>query len=177
VKKWLLQNQPQEVAGFLPPAQSLLETTLQLVVTRALQARTTEPPLGIVLGSTHIHPTRLARLVQPVGGRSTTRGLINQEVGTPPPPCFPHTMLNVKRVKDNMRLAFIEKLFTNREIGTSVQTRYLRFKGMLYENERYLCDINCVQLQKALAWFQCGNTQLEAVQGVWLGVPYVERLC
>jgi hypothetical protein len=28
------------------------------------------------------------------------------------PPCFPHTMLNVKRVKHNMRLAFIEKLFT-----------------------------------------------------------------
>jgi hypothetical protein len=27
VKKWLLQNQPQEVAGFLPPAQSSLETT------------------------------------------------------------------------------------------------------------------------------------------------------
>jgi hypothetical protein len=53
-------------------------------------------------------------------------------------------MLNVKRVKDNMRLAFIEKLFTNREIGTSMQTRYLRFKGMLYESERYLCDINYV---------------------------------
>jgi hypothetical protein len=29
------------------------------------------------------------------------------------PPGFPHTMLNVKRVKHNMRLAFIEKLFTN----------------------------------------------------------------
>ncbi len=36
------------------------------------------------------------------------------------PPGFPHTMLNVKRVKHNMRLAFIEKLFTNREIGTGV---------------------------------------------------------
>ncbi len=36
------------------------------------------------------------------------------------PPGFPHTMLNVKRVKHNMRLAFIEKLFTNQEIGTSV---------------------------------------------------------
>jgi hypothetical protein len=33
---------------------------------------------------------------------------------------FPHTMLNIKRVKHNMRLAFIEKLFTNREIGISV---------------------------------------------------------
>jgi hypothetical protein len=39
-------------------------------------------------------------------------------------------MLSVKMVKDNMQLAFIEKLFTNRKIGTSVQTRYLRFKGM-----------------------------------------------
>jgi len=43
-----------------------------------------------------------------------------------------------------MRLAFIEKLFTKCEIGTSVQTRYLRFKGMSYESERYLCDINYV---------------------------------
>jgi len=144
VKKWLFQNQPQEVTGFLPPVQSPLETTLQLAVTRALQAGTTKLPLGTVPGSTHIHPTCLARLVQPVGGRSTTKGPINQEVGIPPPPGFPHTMLNVKGVKDNIRLAFIKKLFTNREIGTSVQTRYLRFKGMSYENERYLCDINCV---------------------------------
>jgi hypothetical protein len=144
VKKWLFQNQPQKVAGFLPPAQSPLETTFQLVVTRALQAGTTQLPLGIVPRSTHIHPTHLARLVQPVGGRSTTRGLINQEVGAPPPLGFPHTMLNVKRVKDNMRLVFIEKLFTNHEIGTSMQTRYLRFNGMSYESESYLCDINCV---------------------------------
>jgi len=52
-----------------------------------------------------------------------------------------------------MRLAFIEKLFTNREIGTNVQIRYLRFKGMSYESEKYLCDINCVQLRKALDQF------------------------
>jgi hypothetical protein len=32
-----------------------------------------------------------------------------------------HQMLSVKRVKDNMRQAFIEKLFSNCEIGTSVQ--------------------------------------------------------
>jgi hypothetical protein len=153
------------VVGFLPPAQSLLETTFQLVATCALQAGTTQLPLGIVPGSTHIHPTRLTRLVQPVGGRFTTKGLINQKVGAPPPPSFPHTMLNVKRVKDNMRLAFIEKLFTNRKIRTSVQTRYLCFKGMLYESESYLCDINYVRLWKALARFQCGNTQLEAVLG------------
>jgi hypothetical protein len=86
-------------------------------------------------------------------------------------------MLNVKRVKDNMRLAFIEKLFTNREIGTSMQTRYLRFKGTSYESERYLCDINCVQLRKALARFRCGNTQLEVLLGAWKGVPYAERFC
>ncbi len=158
VKKWLLQNQPQEVARILPPAQSPLETTLQFAATCALQAGTTELLLGTVPGSTHIHPTCLARLVQLVGGRSTMRGPINQEVGIPPLLGFPHTMLNVKRVKDNMRLTFIEKLFTNREIGTSVQTRYLHFKGMSYESERYLCDINCVQLWKALAQFRCGNT-------------------
>jgi hypothetical protein len=165
------------VAGFLPPAQSPLETTLQLATTRVLRVGTIQPPLGIVLESTHIHPTRLARLVESVGGRSTTRGLINQEVGTPPPLGFPHTMLNVKKVKDNMRLAFIEKLFTNCEIGTNVQIRYLRFKGMSYESKSYLCDINCVQLRKALAWFRCGNTQLEAILGAWKGVPYAERLC
>jgi len=45
--------------------------------------------------------------------------------------------------------AFIEKLFIICKIGTNVQIRYLRFKGMLYEN--YLCDINYVQLRKALA--------------------------
>jgi hypothetical protein len=80
-------------------------------------------------------------------------------------PGFPHTMLNVKKVKHNIWLAFIEKLFTNREIGTSVQTRYLRFKGMSYESESYLCDISCVQLWKALARFRCGNSQLEVVLG------------
>ncbi len=165
------------MVGFLPLIQSPLETTLQLAATRALQAGTTELPLGIVPGSTHIHPTCLARLVQLVGGRSTTRGPINQEVGIPPPLGFPHTMLNVKMVKDNMRLAFIEKLFTNCEIGTSVQTRYLCFKGMSYKSERYLCDINYVQLRKALAWFRCGNTQLETMLGAWKGVPYTERLC
>jgi hypothetical protein len=85
-------------------------------------------------------------------------------------------MLNVKKVKDNTQLTFIEKLFTNCEIRTNVQTKYLRFKGMSYESERYLCDINCVQLQKVLARFRCGNTQLEVVLGAWKGVPYVERL-
>jgi hypothetical protein len=86
-------------------------------------------------------------------------------------------MLSVKRVKDNMRLAFIEKLFTNREIETSMQTKYLRFKGMSYESKNYLCDIGCVQLQKALAQFRCGNTQVEVVLGAWKGMPYTERFC
>jgi len=76
-----------------------------------------------------------------------------------------------------MQLAFIEKLFTNREIGTNVQTKYLHFKGMLYESENYLCDINYVWLRKALAWFRCGNTQLEAVLGAWKVVSYPKRLC
>jgi hypothetical protein len=115
--------------------------------------------------------------VQPVGARSTTGGLIKQEVGAPRPPGFPHTMLSVKRMKDNMQLTFIEKLFTNREIGTSMQIRYLRFKGMSYESENYLCDINYVQLWKALAWFRCGNTQLEVMLGARKGVPYAKKLC
>jgi hypothetical protein len=56
------------------------------------------------------------QLVQLVGAKSTTRGPINQEVGAPPPSGFPHTMLSVKRVKHNMQLAFIEKLFSNYKI-------------------------------------------------------------
>jgi hypothetical protein len=86
-------------------------------------------------------------------------------------------MLSVKRVKDNVRLIFIEKFFTNRKIGINVQTRYLCFKGMLYESKNYLCDIRCVQLWKVLAWFWCGNTQLEVMLGAWKGVPYIERFC
>jgi hypothetical protein len=117
------------------------------------------------------------QLVQPISARSTTRGPTNQEVGAPPLPSFPHTMLSVKRVKDNMRLALIEKFFTNREIGTSVQTRYLSFKGMSYESKSYLCDISCVQLRKVLARFWCGNMQLDIMLGAWKGMPYAEKLC
>ncbi len=114
------------------------------------------------------------QLVQPVGARSTTGGPINQEVGAPPPLGFPHTMLSVKKVKDNMQLAFIEKLFTNRKIGINMQIIYLCFKGMSYESKNYLCDISYVQLRKesknylcdisyvqlrkVLARFQCGNS-------------------
>jgi hypothetical protein len=101
---------------------------------------------------------------------------INQGAGAPPSPGFLYTMLSVKMVKDNMRLAFIEKLFTNCEIGTNVQTRYLCFKGMSYKSKNYLCDINYVQLRK-MARFWCGNTQLEVMLGLWKGVPYVERFC
>jgi hypothetical protein len=102
----------------------------------------------------------------------------NQPGGWGPTPLgFPHTMLNVKRVKDNMQQTFIEKLFTNRKIGTNVQTRYLRFKGMLYKSKTYLCDNNYVQLWKALAWSWCDNMQLEVVLSAWKDVPYAEKLC
>jgi hypothetical protein len=59
VKKWLLKNQSQEMVGFLPLVQPLLETTFQLTVTHALQVRTVQPPLEMALGTTHIHPTHL----------------------------------------------------------------------------------------------------------------------
>jgi hypothetical protein len=72
----------------------------------------------------------MLQLIQPVGVRSTMGGSINQEAKAPPLSSFPHTMLSVKRMKDNMQLAFIEKFFTNHEIRTSVQTRYLHLKGM-----------------------------------------------
>jgi hypothetical protein len=86
-------------------------------------------------------------------------------------------MLSVKKVEDNIWLAFIEKLFTNCAIRTNRQTRYLRFKGMSYDNESYICDISCVQLRKVVARFRCGNTQLEVILGAWKGVPYIERFC
>ncbi len=175
-------------------------------MTHALQMGTTQPSLGMVPETTHIHLIHLVgvrgwaesqvlwcnmhnirvgaqmaklttlQLVQPVRVRSMTRNSIKQKAGAHPLG-FPHTMLSVNRVKDNMQLAFIEKLFTNREIEISVQTKYLRFKGMSYESEDYLCDINFVQLRKALAQFQCGNTQLEVMLSAWKGVMYAERLC
>jgi hypothetical protein len=124
------------------------------------------------------------QLVQP-GAKFATRGPTNERLrggggarraGAPPPPGFLHTMLSVKRVKNNMQQAFIEKLFTNCEIETSM-TRYLCFKSMSYKSESYLCDITYVQLRKAPAQFQCDSTQLEVMLGVWKGVPYVKRLC
>ncbi len=190
------------MAGSLPLVQSSLETTLQFVATHALKAKTAQSLLEMALGIMHIHLTRLVgvrgwaesqvfwcnthnvqvgvrmaklvtlQLVQSVGARFMTRGLLNQEVGAPPLPDFRHTMLNVKRVKHNMRLTFIEKFFTNFEIGTSVQIRYLCFKGMSYKNESYLCDISCIQLRKTLARFRCDNSQLEVMLGASKGVPY-----
>ncbi len=59
MKKWLLKNQPQEVAGFIPSVQPLLETVPQLATTRVCQARIVQPPLEMALGTTHIHLTRL----------------------------------------------------------------------------------------------------------------------
>jgi hypothetical protein len=41
MKKWLLKNQPQEVAGSLPPVQ------------------TVQPLLEMAPGTMHIHPTHL----------------------------------------------------------------------------------------------------------------------
>jgi hypothetical protein len=60
------------------------------------------------------------QLVQLVGVRFATKGPTNQEAKAPPLLGFPHMMLNVERVKDNMQLTFIEKLFTNHEIGTNM---------------------------------------------------------
>jgi hypothetical protein len=59
VKKWLFKNQPQEVVGSLPLVQLSLEIMPQLTTTHALQARTVQPSLEMVHGTTHIHPTHL----------------------------------------------------------------------------------------------------------------------
>jgi hypothetical protein len=60
VKKWLLQNQPQEVISFLPLVLPLLKTTFQFATTRAFQVGTAQLPLGMVPRTMHIHLTRLA---------------------------------------------------------------------------------------------------------------------
>jgi hypothetical protein len=44
----------------------------------------------------------------------------NHEARAPPSLGFPHTMLSVKRMKHNMQLTFIKKLFNNCKIGTNV---------------------------------------------------------
>jgi hypothetical protein len=62
VKKWLLQNQPREVAGFLLPVQPPLETAPQHATTYAFRARIVQPSLGTNPRTTHIHLTCLARV-------------------------------------------------------------------------------------------------------------------
>jgi len=58
--------------------------------------------------------------VQLIGVKSMTRGSTNQEAKAPTCLGIPQIMLNVKRVKDNMWQAFIEKLFTNFETKTNM---------------------------------------------------------
>ncbi len=147
MKKWILQNQPQKVVGFLLFVQPSLETVHQFATTCVLQVGTAQSSLGMVLGTKHIHPTYLVGVRGWVESQILWCNVHNVRVGiqklwAPPPLGFPHTMLNVTRVKDNKWLAFIEKLFTNREITTNVQTRYLCFKGMSYESINYSCDIS-----------------------------------
>ncbi len=55
VKKWILKNQPQEVASFLPPVQLSLEMAPQFATIRGLQTKTAQLPL--FLGQrTYIRP-------------------------------------------------------------------------------------------------------------------------
>jgi hypothetical protein len=60
VRKWLLKNQPQEVAGFLPSVQSSLETMPQAAMAHAWQVGPVQPQLGMAFRTRHIHPTHLA---------------------------------------------------------------------------------------------------------------------
>jgi hypothetical protein len=89
--------------------------------TMAIQESTPRGGMFFAFGSTVIGngTSTCSDPCTPCGDYSTNQP-INQEVGVPPPPSFPHTMLNVKRLKANMRLTFIKKLFTNREIGTNM---------------------------------------------------------
>ncbi len=78
-----------------------METALQLAMARALQVEelATTSALQVVIVQL-LFPTCIAE--------------------ASPSPGFPRAMLNVERVKDNMQLAFIENLFTNRAIETNV---------------------------------------------------------
>jgi hypothetical protein len=60
VKKMATQESALGGGRFLPLVQSSLKTAPQLATTRAFQAGTTQSPLGMVPGTTHIHPTHLA---------------------------------------------------------------------------------------------------------------------
>jgi hypothetical protein len=62
MKKCLLKNQPQEVAGFLPLVQPALKTVPPLTMTCALQAGIAQLPSGTVPRTMHIHLTRLTRV-------------------------------------------------------------------------------------------------------------------
>ncbi len=59
VKKWLLENQSQEMAGSLPLVQPSLETAPQFIMTRAFQVKTVQSLLEMAPGTTHIHSTHL----------------------------------------------------------------------------------------------------------------------
>jgi hypothetical protein len=67
-------------------------------------------------------------------------------------------MLSVKRVKDNMRLAFIEKLFTNHEIETNVQTNTCASK---------VCRTKAKATYVTLVVFNC--------EKLWLGFGVATR--
>jgi hypothetical protein len=87
--------------------------------------RDCQSSLGMVPRTMHIFPTCLTRVRGWVESQVPWCNVHNvwvgtQEVGASPPLGFPHPMLSVKRVKDNLRLAFIENLFTNREIETNI---------------------------------------------------------
>jgi hypothetical protein len=164
----------------------------RLATTHALQVRTTQPPLGIVPGTMHIHPTCLIgvrgwaksqvlwcnmhnvrvgaqmvklatlQLVQPIGARSTTGGPINQEAGAPPPLGFPHTMLNVKRVKDNIHWKALYHL----------RDRDQRADKM-FELQTYV-----VREQKLFVWHQlCSVTESYGLVLVWQHVAWSSARC
>jgi hypothetical protein len=80
----------------------------------------------------------MLQLVQPVSARFMTRGPINQEVGAPPLLGFLHTMLSVKRVKDNMRLTFIKKLLLTAKLGPACKQNICVSK-VCYTRAKAIC--------------------------------------
>jgi hypothetical protein len=119
VKKWLLHKSALGGGRFSASGSTTARMMPQLAATCAFQARTAQPPLRTVPRTMHIHPTRLAgvrgwakskvlwcnvhnvrvevqmaklvtlQLMPPVGAKSMTGGLINQEARAPPPLVFP----------------------------------------------------------------------------------------
>jgi hypothetical protein len=90
----------------------------------------------------------------------------SKEAGAPPPSGFPHTMLNVKKVKDNMRLAFIEKFFYQLWDWDQRTDKILALQGYV------------VRERNLLVWHQlCSTTESSSLASMWQHAAWGSARC